>query len=377
LKKTYELHTNSYSYLTFGSKAVGVKGIQLTNADQILAFSYCKNLKYDSSFVQKTNGTFARVLEFCALGDNLFALVRTFTLVSEVMRDFHLGILNVEVEILKPSDISALAVAVPKYVGSAEMFFVCPIIRPKPHIDGDKLQEKALTVATPVIATTVSRLLQQNLRLSFSNLKPSQIPFVIETSTRLLKNLSEWWSGSLVNVFLSLLQDNQSVFALDSNWHVCTPTSHFWGWTHNINVIKSVRDSQNSLVLLPVCHQFHWTLLVAAKRNGKFTIYHFDSGLKFKLVSTSDLQSWISIIASPNVFAIDSPVNIKQHYYVSQPDGDSCGFYTCKFAEILSRNFYRVESWAELLHNYFNCSSFSIKDEKNSFLKRLSSPDLE
>jgi hypothetical protein len=370
LKKAFVLHHNSLSFLTFPN-ARGVYGIQLPNGDQILALSHCKNVKYDSSFAQSKNGTFVRVLEFCCVEEELFALVRTFTLVSEPMKDFHLGILNVEVEILKASDIYALAVAVPKYVGATETFYVCQIIRPHPHVDTNKKIESS--TLTPIVAQNVTRILQQNLRLPFSNLTTTNANLLIQNSSRLLNNLSEWWSGSLVNLFFLLLEDNSSVFAMESCWHQCSPTSHFWDWTHNTTVIKTVRDShQNVMVLLPVCHNQHWTLLAVVKIKGKVTVYHFDSGSRFQLVSQSDLKQWVSILTSKKLFAIEGTIEIKKHYYITQPDVDSCGFYVCKFAEILSRNFYRIDSWKMLLQNYFNSSYFKINDEKTAFLKRLS-----
>jgi hypothetical protein len=88
-----------------------VQGIRLENFQEILGFDYCRNKRYDSSFVQLSNGSFARILIFLTNGKEVHALCESFSKVRELMPQYW-EVKKADKSIVKSCDIISLMVFV-------------------------------------------------------------------------------------------------------------------------------------------------------------------------------------------------------------------------------------------------------------------------
>lgn len=125
--------------------------------------------------------------------------------------------------------------------------------------------------------------------------------------------------------------DHQSI-------HLIAPSIIFHIMQDGIdNKTKEELDSQwrdKDIVLMPICHQFHWSLLIHKTRENKW--YHIDSmGQYHKYYAKSVLLKLTGRLTTYH--RITAPY---------QRGGTECGFYTLFYMLIVITNPDSVEQWA-------------------------------
>jgi hypothetical protein len=175
---------------------------------------------------------------------------------------------------------------------------------------------------------------------AFVELTESSLSSSLSANCQLLfRNLKRYWGDIVINDYLEILKTKNEIMYLHSYWSLHSGDK-FFQTKYFVERLKSFFATPNCAMIVPVNLECHWSCAVFWKLDNQRVVSTLLDSLSFASHSLMWEKKLLPHFKKYSSTFTDCKTEFVKTILKSpqQPDGNSCGFFTCSFAKVVAEN---------------------------------------